>query len=195
MGRTMIDLLQITPVLDTATLREIRDELRLANGHPATVLSQQPQGMLAPRVRKATRVSVSPETRERITRHLLERKTEIEEHFELSLTECEEPQFLRYETGDFFVPHQDGNTPLIYDETRFRKVSVVIFLSEQFEHPMPEGFCGGSLVLHGRVGQSEPPLTVAPAPGMLMAFPAETTHEVLPITHGERLSIVSWYRG
>jgi hypothetical protein len=26
-------------------------------------------------------------------------------------------------------------------------------------------------------------------------FPAETTHEVLPITHGERLSVVSWYRG
>jgi predicted 2-oxoglutarate/Fe(II)-dependent dioxygenase YbiX len=35
---------------------------------------------------------------------------------------------------------------------------------------------------------------LAPAPGTLVAFPSETTHEVTPITHGERLSIVSWYR-
>jgi len=119
----------------------------------------------------------------------------IESHFGRSLEAIEEPQFLRYGPGDYFVAHQDGNTPLVYDETRFRKVSVVIFLSEQSEHPMPERFCGGSLVLHGRCGQSEPPQTVAPVPGMLVAFPAETTHEVLPITNGERLSVVSWYRG
>jgi SM-20-related protein len=107
----------------------------------------------------------------------------------------EEPQFLRYGPGDYFVAHQDGNTPLVYDESRFRKVSVVIFLSAQSEYPTPETFCGGALVLHGSVGQGEPPVTLAPAPGTLVAFPAETTHEVLPITHGERLSVVSWYRG
>ena len=93
------------------------------------------------------------------------------------------------------MAHQDGNTPLVHDESRFRKVSVVIFLSEQLQHPMPERFCDVWLALHGRIGQSEPPLTLAPATGMFVAFPAETTHEVLPITHGERLSIVSWYRG
>jgi SM-20-related protein len=73
-------------------------------------------------------------------------------------------------------------------------VSVVIFLSAQSEHPAPETFCGGSLVLHAPFGQAEPRLTLAPAPGTLVAFPSETTHEVLPITHGERLSVVSWYR-
>jgi predicted 2-oxoglutarate/Fe(II)-dependent dioxygenase YbiX len=31
-------------------------------------------------------------------------------------------------------------------------------------------------------------------PGMLIAFRAETTHEITPVTHGERYSIVSWYR-
>jgi predicted 2-oxoglutarate/Fe(II)-dependent dioxygenase YbiX len=35
---------------------------------------------------------------------------------------------------------------------------------------------------------------VAPAPGTLICFRAETTHEVLPVTRGERVSIVSWFR-
>jgi predicted 2-oxoglutarate/Fe(II)-dependent dioxygenase YbiX len=119
----------------------------------------------------------------------------IEAHFGRSLAGFEEPQFLRYGPGDYFVAHQDGNTPLVHDESRFRRVSAVIFLSARSEQPMPGTFCGGSLVLHAPVGHAGPPLTLAPAPGTLVAFPAETTHEVLPITHGERLSIVSWYRG
>jgi SM-20-related protein len=106
----------------------------------------------------------------------------IEAHFGRSLDGFDEPQFLRYGPGDYFVAHQDGNTPSVRDESRFRKVSVVIFLSA------PGTFGGGSLVLH-----ADPPLTLAPPPGTLVAFPSETTHEVLPITHGERLSIVSWY--
>ena len=31
-------------------------------------------------------------------------------------------------------------------------------------------------------------------PGTLVAFRSETTHEVTPVTHGERYSIVSWFR-
>jgi len=29
---------------------------------------------------------------------------------------------------------------------------------------------------------------------MLVAFRSETTHEVTPVTHGERYSIASWFR-
>jgi SM-20-related protein len=50
-------------------------------------------------------------------------------------------------------------------------------------------------VLPSPFGQAEPPQSLAAAPGTLVAFPSETTHEVLPITDGERLSVVSWYRG
>jgi SM-20-related protein len=32
------------------------------------------------------------------------------------------------------------------------------------------------------------------APGTLVAYRAETTHEVTPVTHGERFTIVSWFR-
>ena len=45
-------------------------------------------------------------------------------------------------------------------------------------------------------GSSAPSSDVSiltPAPGTLVCFRAETTHEVLPVTHGERFTIVSWY--
>jgi SM-20-related protein len=150
-----------------------------AEGDRATVL-----GGAISSARKATRVAVSEAARSAVTGLLERLRSRIEAHFGRSLAGFEEPQFLRYGPGDHFVAHQDGNTPLIHDDSRFRKVSVVIFLSDRAT------FGGGSLVLH-----TEPRLTLAPAPGALVAFPAETTHEVLPITHGERLSVVSWYRG
>jgi SM-20-related protein len=40
---------------------------------------------------------------------------------------------LRYEPGDVFVAHQDGNIPLVWDDSHFRRVSAVILLSEQSE--------------------------------------------------------------
>src|SRR5687767_1637114 len=112
----------------------------------------------------------------------------------MNLTEFEAPQFLRYETGDFFVPHQDGNTPMIYDESRFRKISVVIFLSTPSDEPEPETYGGGSLVFHGPFTTNER-LPLNPAPGTLVAFRSETTHEVTQVTHGERYTIVTWFRG
>ena len=54
-------------------------------------------------------------------RLLLNLKETIEEHFGINVGECEEPQFLRYRTGDFFVAHQDGNTPLIFDDQDYVK--------------------------------------------------------------------------
>jgi SM-20-related protein len=125
----------------------------------------------------------------------MNRKQELERHFGVPLGQCEEPQFLRYETGDFFVPHQDGNTPLIHDQSRFRKISVVLFLNAQSEEPSPGAYGGGSLVLHGHYSGPSLCVPVVPAPGTLVAFRAETTHEVTPVTHGERFTIVSWYRG
>ncbi len=191
----MIRVLEIDHVLDAATLEHIRQEMGAARGEPATVLGSTPQDRVASSARKASRIAVS-ETAHAAVAALLERlQRRIEAHFGRSLNGFEEPQFLRYGPGDYFVAHQDGNTPLVYDESRFRKVTVVIFLSTQSERPMPETFCGGSLVLHGALGETEQRITLAPAPGTLVAFPSETTHEVLPITHGERFSVVSWYRG
>jgi SM-20-related protein len=190
----MIDLLEIGDCLDAATCESLRTELRRADGGGATVLGQSAAGSVQPLIRRATRAAVPAGTRERVLRLLRERKGAIEQHFGLALGECEEPQFLRYEPGDFFVAHQDGNTPLVHDESRFRKISVVIFLSAQSAEPSPDTYGGGSFVFHGPYMGSPLRVPIAPAPGTLIAFRAETTHEVTPVTHGERFTIVSWYR-
>jgi SM-20-related protein len=140
------------------------------------------------RVRRTKHVSASEATRALVLRKLEERKAEIEGHFGVQTDIVEEPQFLRYEPGDFFVAHQDGNTPVVHDDTRFRKVSIVIFLSDRGEYE------GGELQLHGKYPDFDRRENAPAEPGTLVAFPAETTHEVTPLTRGERYTIVSWYR-
>lgn len=187
----MTDLLQIKDLLDGSACAALRGELRAAAGAAAGLLGEQGARL---QVRRVTRLKIPPATCTTITALLMAQKEMLERHFAVTLGACEEPQFLRYEAGDFFVPHQDGNTPLIHDESRFRKISVVLFLSAQSEAPLPDHYGGGELVLHGPYGG--PPLrTSANAPpGTLVAFRAETTHEVTPVTHGERFTIVSWFR-
>jgi SM-20-related protein len=189
---TGFDLLEISDFLDGSACAALRTELEQASGGPATVSGAA--GAVQPLVRRVTRATIPAATRAHVTRLLMARKGELERHFGLSLSACEEPQFLRYQAGDFFVAHQDGNTPLIHDDTRFRKVSAIIFLSGQSEAPAPGCYGDGPLVLHGAHAGPQLRLPVTPPPGTLLCFRAETTHEVLPVTHGERVSIVSWFR-
>jgi predicted 2-oxoglutarate/Fe(II)-dependent dioxygenase YbiX len=35
-------------------------------------------------------------------------------------------------------------------------------------------------------------LTVDAEPGAVVAFPAEMRHGVLPVSHGERITVVTW---
>lgn len=191
----MIDLFTISDFLDATTRGEIALEMRRASGNLAAVYGgKAAAGAVELNVRKVNRIAVSPQTREAVMRQLQGRKPEIEQHFGVTLGDCEEPQFLRYQTGDFFVAHQDGNTPLVYDHTRFRKISVVIFLSRQSTELLPDTFGGGTLMFHGSGSNFNLRTPALAEPGTLVAFRAETTHEVVPVTHGERYTIVSWYR-
>ena len=179
--------------LNLAECAALRAELRQAAGSQAAVLSRDPGGEVKPLVRRSTRLSVPACTAEQITTLLTQQKDALEQRFERALSSCEPPQFLRYLPGDFFVAHQDGNTPLIHDDSRFRKVSAVIFLSAFSQASAPESYGGGVLVLHGPYSGPDLRVPLTPAPGTLICFRAETTHEVLPVTHGERFTIVSWY--
>jgi SM-20-related protein len=170
-------------------------EMRSAESGPAAIHGGSTS--VDARVRKAARVMPSAETIGLVRRRLLECKDQIGEHFQIVLRDCEEPQFLRYQVGDFFVAHQDGNTPLLrLDRDRVRLVSAVIFLSQESTSPAPGTYCGGSLVFSGPLVDPSyrKTETVAGEAGKLVAFRAETTHEVTSVTHGERHSIVCWYR-
>jgi SM-20-related protein len=191
----MIDFLEIEDFVSATDCQRLRAELRAAEGAPATVLSTTEGGDVRPQSRKVTRLKVPSTMCARLSELLMDRKQALEHHFGIALGQCEPPQFLCYHAGDYFVPHQDGNTPLIHDQSRFRKVSVVLFLSTQSEELRPESYGGGTLVLHGHYSGPDLRIPVVSSPGKLVAFRAETTHEVTPVTHGERFTIVSWFRG
>jgi SM-20-related protein len=194
-GVARFGLFVLKGFFDERTCEAFVAEMRSAGGAPATVYGRSSTGSVDERVRKGTRHTPSPETVETVKRRLLECKREVEEHFSVSLGGCEEPQFLSYRVGDFFVAHQDGNTGMLRLEQEERRVSVVIFLSRQSDAPEEGDYCGGSLVFHDwRPGRRGGEFRLAGETGTLVAFRSETTHEVTPVTHGERHSIAGWYR-
>jgi SM-20-related protein len=180
----------------SSTCGRIVAELRTAQGGAAPVYVQDVTGTVNQRMRNATLLQVSSETAEMVKQRLHESLKEIAEHFHVDLTECEEPQFLRYDVGGFFVAHQDGNTPLMrLDRDRLRKISVIVLLNRCSAQPEPESYCGGSLIFSGQsLNYAREEVQQSTAAGTLIAFRSETTHEVTPVTAGERFSIVSWYR-
>ncbi len=189
----MFDVLTITDLLDRGQCLQIVSEIKASVGKLAPVYGSSQDGTVDPHVRQVTRVSVSDSTVSSVLGLLTAATPRLSSHFSTELTEIEPPQFLHYRQGDFFVAHQDGNTPLIYDESRFRKVSIVIFLNAQ-SGVESGGYEGGSLVLHGAYPNYEARHVVPAVPGSLAAFRSEVTHEVTPIESGERFTIVSWYR-
>lgn len=190
----MIDTLTLPGFLAEPEVRELRHELRGCAGESAPVYGRNQAGSVDLRTRATTRLLVGDATRARLVSALESARPELESHFRLALTRCEPPQFLRYEAGGFFVAHQDGNTPLLHDDTRFRRISIVLFLSSPATSAGAEGYGGGELVLHGPLRGPTLREVYTPAPGTLLAFRSETTHEVTPLTFGERYTVVSWWR-
>ena len=186
------DLFIVKQFLEPRGCREIVAEMSAAQSDEATVYGRTTSGAVEQNIRKTLRIRPSVATVESIVRRLLALKDSIEERFAVALSECEEPQFLHYREGDFFVAHQDGNTGMTRLDTERRLVSTVLFLSRESDTPDPGAHCGGSLLFSDyRTGSK---FRMIGEPGMLVAFRAETTHEITPVTHGERYSIVSWYR-
>ena len=178
--------------LEPDTCLAIVAEMSAAQSDAATVYGRTTSGSVEQSVRRTLRIRPSVTTVESIVSRLLGVKDLVAKHFEVALSECEDPQFLHYREGDFFVAHQDGNTGMTRLDTEQRLVSTVIFLSRESESPESGAHCGGSLVFSDYRTNSK--FHMLGEPGVLVAFRAETTHEITPVTHGERYSIVSWYR-
>lgn len=185
----MTEVLALDGALAPAALARVRDAMRAAAGSDAGVLGAEPGERVASNARRASRLEPPEPVRAEIGELLESLRPRLADHFGRPLEAHEEPQFLRYVTGDYFVAHQDGNTPLLHDDSRFRKVSVVLFVSDAAD------FEGGSLLVHPPFGTTGEPRAIEPVAGRLVAYPAETTHEVTTINAGERLTVVSWYRG
>ena len=190
------DLLVQPNFLSESTCRNIINETSNGAFQPATVYGQTDSGSVDERVRKTSRLNVSEETFHLVKQRLLDYKARVEHHFQVSLRDCEEPQFLRYNVGDFFVAHQDGNTGLIrLTSDAERRISISLFLNQQSEDSTSGTYSGGSLKFSDyRKPPPDREFYMPVETGLLVAFRSELTHEVTAITRGERYSIVSWYR-
>jgi SM-20-related protein len=114
-------------------------------------------------------------------------------HFETSLETYEGPEYLIYRPGDFFGPHTDD----AHEQIAQRKISVVVFLNTQQVWEGDGGHGDGELVLYGLgagVDKAGQYVGLPGVAGSLVAFPADTVHEVLPVAWGERCAVVGWYR-
>lgn len=182
-GSAHFHLFVLRNFLDPDSCASLRAELASSPTTQAPVYIEGTEGTIHESIRKTTSLHPSSETVERIRERLLRQKPALESHFATTLHDCEQPQFLRYVTGDFFVRHQDGNThQLDFDHLRVRRISIVVFLNDSFS--------GGALTFY------DPATTFALTgeTGLLVAFKADTFHEVLPVTDGERFTVISWFR-
>ena len=181
------NLYLIKDFLEVGVCREIRATLSASPAHAATIYGVADSASVVETTRRTSRIVPPPEIVHLVKSGLDASQKEIASHYGINVQTYEEPQFLRYRTGDFFVAHQDGNTGLMQSEReQWRKISVVIFLNEHSETAQDGVYGGGALVFSEWRRRPHGQLQFYGEPGTLVAFPSETTHEVIPVTHGER---------
>jgi SM-20-related protein len=177
--------------LDADACANLKAELNLSPTTQAPVYIEGTEGTIHENIRKTTSLHPSEETKSQVHERLLSQKSALETHFGLNLNDCEPPQFLRYEKGDFFVRHQDGNThQLDFDHLRIRRISIVVFLNDFSVEPEANCYSGGLLNFYDQQDTYDLPGET----GLLVAFTADTMHEVSAVTSGERFTIISWFR-
>jgi SM-20-related protein len=198
LSSSLFNLFTSRNFLDAQTCRDLMAEARSSPTTRAPVYIQGSDEVVHETIRKTTSFHPSDATVSHIHDRLLQQKSALEAHFGLRLTDCEPPQFLRYEPGDFFVRHQDGNTEqLEFDHLRIRRLSLIVFLNDYAVEPKENCYCGGALNLYNENDDSAggpAPFAVLGQTGLLVAFTADTIHEVAPVTSGERFTIISWFR-
>jgi SM-20-related protein len=177
--------------LDADACANLKAELNLSPTTQAPVYIEGTEGTIHENILKTTSLHPSEETKSQVHERLLSQKSALETHFGLNLNDCEPPQFLRYEKGDFFVRHQDGNThQLDFDHLRIRRISIVVFLNDFSVEPEANCYSGGLLNFYDQQDTYGLPGET----GLLVAFTADTMHEVSAVTSGERFTIISWFR-
>ena len=127
---------------------------------------------------------------------------EIASFFGDELAEYETPHFIVYEPGDFYRPHRDLYRDVDVPEPMSRRRSaVVVFLNDR-QGSCEDGteatgvadrFLGGALRLCSHELDDFDPDGAREVPGergLLVAFRADTWHEVTAVSHGTRYTVV-----
>jgi SM-20-related protein len=188
---THFNLFLLRNFMDAEACANLRAELAASATTQAPVYIQGTEGTIHENVRKTTSMHPPQETFDRVHKLLLEQTSALSQHFSDTLTECEPPQFLRYQEGDFFVRHQDGNPRQDdFNHLRVRRISIVVFLNGHSANLQPGCYTGGVLNFYDQTKE----YGLEGETGLLVAFTSDTFHEVIPVTSGERFTIITWFR-
>lgn len=131
-------------------------------------------------------------------------KPQLEAKFQVKLVDCQGPNLLFYREGGFYLPHKDRDFGEGYqDANKRRQVSTIIFVNGEqpngeSDNTDIESYQGGALMLYGLLKDEKVNklgLSLNGRSGLLVAFDSGLTHEVKPVTAGERLTIVNWFLG
>jgi SM-20-related protein len=151
--------------------------------------------------RRASECVVSHETVRDLGDRICAVAPQLAKHFGQELGECETPHFVADEPGDLYRPYRD-----IYPDVELpeglarRRLSVVVFLNDAHTQSEPaaagsaQHYEGGVLRLCSHERDAFDPRLAWDVParrGHLVAFRADTWHEVSPITSGRRYTIVA----
>ncbi|HEY5883902.1 MAG TPA: 2OG-Fe(II) oxygenase [Pyrinomonadaceae bacterium] len=183
--------------LDPSTGELIKSEMRESEYARARVYDREWNYQERATLRSTLQVEVSGATHALIRAKLLDMRPALSRHFELELSDCQELNFLIYKPGDFFEPHKDASErPGAPEHVRQRRVSVIVFLSDEDDIGQPGEYSGGSLGFYGLLKDPRAAnigLPVKGKAGLLVTFRSDVFHQVSTVTRGERYSIVSWF--
>ena len=187
--------------LDPSQCSQLSAEMRVVAREKGTIVGERKSDsdpeIVDENVRKVFYADVQETTDALMRARLDELKPKLEEKFKTELTGYSGPHFLRYLPGGFYVAHRD-RSPGAPPAVAARRVSVVIFVNPISEEPQEGSYGGGALKFHGLMSGprwENCAFSLDAEPGLLVAFDSTVLHEVLPVTFGERMTVVAWYQG
>jgi predicted 2-oxoglutarate/Fe(II)-dependent dioxygenase YbiX len=175
--------------MDDATCRRVQAAMEVGVREPTEVILDDMA--LVEEVRRASHIEVPPAIFELIDAHLDAQRLAIATFFRWRLESREGVNLLRYETGGFYKPHVDRAELPAWPPAVRRAVTVILFLESSREADVDGGFTGGILRLFPE--GKDTPIEIVPKRGMLVAFPADTVHEVTLVEEGHRDTVVDWF--
>lgn len=174
--------------------RKLIENIDLKKSVAAGIYDKDHGTRIDPKTRRVSEVPGAGDEFEWIAGLFEELRGELSRHFETKLDTREGPTFLRYEPGDFFLPHSDSEK---LSDTGSRKITAVLYLNAEGQPGVDNGYEGAELSLYGLMsfpGAENHGFSVESAPGLLVAFPSDTRHGVAELIRGKRYCAVCWYR-
>ena len=173
-------------------------DMTSAEGAPASVYTGDNVDEVKPGTRQSLSVDVSAAVNRMMRSRLGDLREALSRHFGVVLETFEEPQYLVYGHGAFFRAHRDRRRESAQAvDVSPREISVVVLLSRP-DTAHGGDYDGGELQFFDLIDAAEwRGLGIAcdAAPGLLVAFPANTLHEVTTVTRGCRCAMATWFSG